>query len=133
MRLLWRPYAHPAFGDSRPLVMFGAERSATMNVLLANAAMHASHTNPKLKPVAARYYNSVLTSMRTAIDTRAVKGNEDRLLLMANFSLLFEVNEVHTAYPEILMLTLCRSNRDGTVGMSLVYLNTWKEWLRYSP
>jgi hypothetical protein len=86
-----RPNAHPGFQDWRHLITVGTESTTTMYSLLATAAIHASWTNPKLKVAAARYYNSVIKGLRTAIADGGVTGSEDWVLQATNFLLLFEV------------------------------------------
>lgn len=91
MPTVLRANAQPAFNDARHIVSVGATANTTMYAFLATAAMHASWINPKLKPVAMRYYKSVVTSLRIVIATEKMKGDEDWLLLAINFLCLFEV------------------------------------------
>lgn len=86
-----RANAHPGFHDWRHLITVGTETTITMCAFLATAAMHASWTNPKLKVVAMRYYNSVVKGLGTAIADGAVEGSEDWVLHATNFLCLFEV------------------------------------------
>lgn len=86
-----RANAHPAFHDWRHLITVGTESTITMGAFLATAAMHASWTNPRLKLVATRYYNSAIKSLRRAIADREVEGTEDWVLHATNFLCLFEV------------------------------------------
>jgi hypothetical protein len=88
-----RANAHPAFHDWRHLLTVGTEASTTMGAFLATAAMHASWTNPKLKRVATRYYNSVITGLRKAIAGGEAEGGEDWILHATNFLCLFEVRQ----------------------------------------
>ncbi|KAH8665226.1 hypothetical protein BGZ60DRAFT_411015 [Tricladium varicosporioides] len=93
MTKVLRANAHPAFHDTKHLVMIGAEASISMRAFLATAAIHASWTNPKLRRVALRYYNSIVTDLRKGICEGKVQGGEDWLILTTNFLLLFEINQ----------------------------------------
>ncbi|KAH8671979.1 fungal-specific transcription factor domain-containing protein [Tricladium varicosporioides] len=91
MPTLLRANAHPAFGEYSPLFGLGADCSTLMEIFLATTAMHTSWTNPKFKTIAVKYYNSVVSSVRKAIETSAVEGDEDWLLLTTNFMCIFEI------------------------------------------
>jgi hypothetical protein len=91
MPTLFRPHQHPGFGDFSQLVVAGAKAPTMMETFLAVAANHASWTNAKFKPVAIRYYNSVLGRLREALNSGKLEGDEDWLLITTNFLLIFEV------------------------------------------
>ncbi|KAF4633479.1 hypothetical protein G7Y89_g4648 [Cudoniella acicularis] len=91
MPTLLRGHAHPGFSHYDPLFGMGAETSTLMEIFLATTAMHTSYTDPKFKTVAVKYYNSVVSSVRKAIQSADVDGNEDWLLLTTNFLCIFEV------------------------------------------
>jgi hypothetical protein len=93
MPTLFRPHQHPGFGDFSSLVVAGAKTPAMMETFLAVAANHASWTNVKYKPVAIRYYNSVLGRLRETLNSGQLEGDEDWLLTTTNFLLLFEVRQ----------------------------------------
>jgi hypothetical protein len=93
MPTLFRAHKHPGFEDYGPLVVAGARIPTMMETLLALAANHASWTNAKFKPIAIRYYNSVLGRLRGALNSRQLEGDEDWLLFTTNFLLLFEARQ----------------------------------------
>jgi hypothetical protein len=93
MPALFRSHQHPGFGDYTSLVVAGAKNPTMMETFLAVAANHASWTNAKLKPVAIRYYNSVLSRLRETLNSGQVEGDEDWLMITTNFLLLFEVRQ----------------------------------------
>ncbi|KAH6668812.1 fungal-specific transcription factor domain-containing protein [Halenospora varia] len=92
MPTLLRVNAHPVFGDYSSLFGLGADCSTLMEIFLATTAIHTSWTNPKFKTIAVKYYNSVVSNVRKAIETSTVEGDEDWLLLTTNFMCIFEVN-----------------------------------------
>jgi hypothetical protein len=93
MPTLFRPHQHPGFGDYTSLVVAGAKYPTMMETFLAVAANHASWTNAKFKPVAIRYYNSVIGRLRETLNSGQVEGDEDWLMITTNFLLLFEVRK----------------------------------------
>lgn len=93
-----RANAHPAFHDWRHLITLGTENTTAMGAFLATAAMHASWTNPKLRLVATRHYNSVITGLRKAIADGESNGGEDWILHTTNFLCLFEVRQFRAMY-----------------------------------
>lgn len=91
MPTLLRSHAHRGFADYSPLLIIGSQNSMLLNIFLATAATHAAWSNPRFKPISIKYYNSVISSLRKAIDSETVKGDEDWLLVVINFLCLFEV------------------------------------------
>ncbi|RDL38170.1 uncharacterized protein BP5553_05603 [Venustampulla echinocandica] len=93
MPTLLRSHAHRGFANYSSLLVIGSQNSMIMNIFLATAATHAGWSNPRFKPLSIKYYNSVISSLRKAIDTQTVKGDEDWLLVVTNFLCLFEVGQ----------------------------------------
>lgn len=93
MTTLFSPHQHPGFGNYYSLVVAGAKTPVLMETFLAGAASHASWTNAKFKPVAIRYYNSVLGKLRETLNSGQLEGDEDWLMITTNFLHLFEVRQ----------------------------------------
>jgi hypothetical protein len=88
---LVRAHSHQAFFDHSYMVNIALHVPAVMDAFLALSSMHLSAQQDESYPVAIEYYSSAVRGLRNMLNTQAMNGTEDWLLIMMNILCLFEV------------------------------------------